>query len=102
MCLCSWYGLTSLEDGEGKPEHETAGLEEPRPCLVQQPCSVGEETETKQLINVKARTLSRWPSALSYVTTSLLAVLGMLILYLMLILILWDLPYNASTWDPGL
>ena len=66
MCLCSWCGLTSLEDGEGKPEHETAGLEGPRPRLVQQPCSVGEETETKQLINGKARTLSRWPSALSH------------------------------------
>lgn len=33
---------------------------------------------------------------MSHVITSLPAVSGMLILYLMLILILWHLPYNAS------
>ena len=46
-------------------------------------------------MNGKARTLSRWPSALSHVTASLLEVSGILTLYLMLILILWDFPSNA-------
>lgn len=95
MCLCSWCVLTSLGDRKGKKEHDTAGLEGPRHLLVQQPCTVNGETKAKQLINGKAGTLSRWPSALSHVTASLLEVSGMLTLYLMLILILWDFPYNA-------
>lgn len=68
MCLCSWCVLTSLGDRKGKKEHDTAGLEGPRHLLIQQPCTIDRETKAKQLINGKASTLSRWPSALSRVT----------------------------------
>lgn len=94
MILCSWCGLTRLEDREGRPERGTAGLEGLRPRLAQQSCSVDEETEAprrsalpmaKQLINGKAGTVSRCPGALSHVITSLLAALAILILYPILI-----------------
>lgn len=95
MCLCSQCVLTSLGDRKGRKEHDTPGLERLRHLLIQQPCTVDKETKAKQLINGKAGTLSRGPSALCHMTARLLEVSGMLTLYLMLVLILWDFPYNT-------